>query len=134
MDQSENVQVVATREEASSRTQDANAAPVGEAEHPSDAQHVIHAIEQRPKHSNKRKPRSKAASTKHATGATSPPWLLFAAAGVGLAAAAHALITLHRRRSRRAQHERAFAQRFHMEASQPASTLLADARLVVDEG
>lgn len=82
-----------------------------------------------------RKARNKTASPEQHVGA--PPWLplaVVAAAGVGLAAAARTLLSLHRRRSRRAQHERAFVQRFHMEASSPASTLLADARLVVDAG
>ena len=82
----------------------------------------------------KKKQRSKAACPQHAAAPAWLPLALITATGVGLATAIHTLLKMQRRRNQRAQHERAFAQRFHMEASQPASTLLTDACLVVDMG
>lgn len=66
-----------------------------------------------------------------------PPWVLPAliiTAGVGLSAAAVRGLwaVVRRSRSRRRQHTHAFVRRFHMEASQPASSLLEGGRLVVD--
>lgn len=135
MDESSEVQVATPPTVAEASSQPSDAAPVhGQVEHQPDGQDRHDASAALPK---KKKPRSKPASPGHARAGATPSWLplaLIAAAGVGLAAAARAIMTMQHRRSRRMQHQRAFAQRFHMEASEPASNQLSGARLVVDQG